>query len=364
MDIISLLLRLSLALIAFSILIITHELGHFLVAKLSGVKVYEFGIGFPPAFKKIVTKSGMIYSLNALPFGGFVRIKGEDGSEAGADSFTEAKLYKKIFILLAGVMVNFMTAFMIIFILFKIGFPDILPANIPIDNINHAQRLSSGKVVVGYIVDGSVAQKSGLKNGDDIVSINSKNIDQVDDLFSATKELRGKNIDLRYNRDGQEHVVKITLEDKDSAALGVSPITFDSIRYPWKESFIATNQLIYNITASTFKSIGALFSPSSQHRQDSLSNVTGPIGIVNVFIQSIDYGVSIIMVLIASLALSLAIMNSLPIPALDGGRVLIVLLESLGIKTNQRILGIIYSLSFLILIGLMLIVSVQDISKL
>jgi regulator of sigma E protease len=313
-----------LGILLFVGLVVLHELGHAIAARRNGVVVEEFGIGFPPKAWAKKLKNGMILSLNWLPLGGFVKLKGEHDSASGSGTYGGASLWAKTKILLAGVVVNWLTAVLLFTILALVGMPKILPNQFSVAGDN---QVTVSQVIVTAVSEGSPAEKAGLKSGDELVSIAGE---PVGERFSdQTKARAGQTVELAYKRDNQPKEATVTL-NKDAAAgqgfLGVGTAERATQRATWSAPIVGagvTFQFTYETLKGLAKTVGSLFQAKFA---EAGANVAGPVGIVGILKDSSTLGIVPVLFLIAIISLTLAVMNVLPIPALDGGRLFVTLL--------------------------------------
>lgn len=333
-----------LGLFVLVLLVVIHELGHALVAKRNGVKVEEFGIGFPPVAKKRKFKNSFLgkdvtFSLNWLPLGGFVRLKGEYDSATGKETYGGASFWVKTKILLAGVMMNWLTAIILFSILAVVGLPKLVPNQVvmPFDS-----SVEKSPLTVVQVADGTPAQKLGIKKGDYILRIGSDKVNTPEELSLATKKQAGKEVEIELVRSGKASAENVTLATIDQAKnggyLGVATGQSEKIYSTWSAPLVGlatTGQLTYEtfkgvggLLAKTFSGfLGQIFGSAEQKQAarakiaEVSNNVAGPIGILGVLFPSVlDSGIAHIILLAAVISLTLAVMNTLPIPALDGGR--------------------------------------------
>lgn len=356
-------LSIVLMVIIFSVLVIAHELGHFLAARRGGVKVEEFGIGFPPRLFKI-RRGGTIYSLNLFPIGGFVRLKGEDSTEKGPDSFATKPYKTKAKIVLAGVAVNFAIAYVLFYILMIFGLPAILPNGFVKVGAISPDRVQTSPLLVLSVRSGSAADQAGIKVGNEIISFNGEKITTTEQLQGLTKQYAGQQIDLGISQRGSEQNKKITLgSDQEKGYLGVSSQPVELAYYnPLKAivaAFIALVQLVLATLAAFGEFIVGLFTKAKVSE-----NVAGPVGIASIFTIITKFGWKFVLAFTASISLSLAVINSLPLPALDGGRFAIMTLTRLGVKISPEKEALAHWLGFGFLIILIIIVTISDISRL
>lgn len=195
---------LIIGLLLFIGLVVVHEFGHFLAARRNGVDVEEFGIGFPPRAWGKQTKGGFLFSLNWLPIGGFVKLKGEHDSDTEEGSFGAASTSAKVKIMLAGVGMNLLAAFVLLTILAWIGMPQLLDNQFTVSSDTHVTRQN---VLVGYIEKGSPADKAGLKLRDEMLSFSANGrtvaVKSATDLPAVTKTFAGQTVRINYVRDGK-----------------------------------------------------------------------------------------------------------------------------------------------------------------
>jgi regulator of sigma E protease len=369
-----------LGLVVLVILVVVHELGHAIAAKRNGVVVEEFGIGFPPRAWGKKLKNGVLFSLNWLPLGGFVKLQGEHDSARGKGDYGAATFWQKTKILFAGVVVNWLVAVVLLTILAFTGLPKIIPDqfSIPADTTAINKPVLLTEVVADY-----PAAKAGLQTNDTIVSFDGEPIETADELIAISKENRGETIAIVYERDGQQRAADVTLRDADSALFGATLGQQQAIRATWSApivGIVTTAQL----TAVTFQSLGQLVGDlvsglalqlstneaTREQAAESLdrvgNSVAGPVGILGVIFPAAgEAGLTQIVLLMAVISLSLAVMNALPIPALDGGRWFVtaifkVLKKPLTKEREERIQGT----GFLVLMGLIILVTISDVAKL
>jgi regulator of sigma E protease len=348
--------------IIFSILVIAHEFGHFITARRNGVKVLEFGIGFPPRLWSI-QKGETRYSVNLFPIGGFVRLYGEDGTQTGPRSFTSKGFWPKTKIVMAGVTVNFIIAYVIFIGLLIAGVPPIvqsLPKFGPVQPIT----TTTASLTVFNVTAGSAAQKAGVAEGDTLVSIDNQNFANSDALRAYTKEHAGQNATLVYvHNGGQQEKTVVLGNDANAGILGLVAEPVQTSHYAWWAAPFAAFVLMLQLVIATLAAFGSLLTGLFIHAKVA-DGVAGPIGVVSLFSQIVHFGATYILLFVASISLSLAVINALPLPALDGGRELMIILRRIGMKITPERENLIHVLGFAALIGIMIIVSISDIHKL
>ncbi len=351
-----------LIIIIFSILVIAHEWGHFIVARRNGVKVEEFGIGFPPKlFGRRRHKGGTLFSVNALPIGGFVRLKGEDGRSKAPDSFAAKKTWPKTKIVLAGVGMNFLIAYAILVFLLIVGLPPIIPGDLHQIGPFHAKRVTTSPVTVLAINKDSSADKAGLKLSDQVLSINGQTITSTEQLQQATKQFAGQTVTLVIRSGTSEKTITPTLgNDEKTGYLGVAGQPLELTYYGFFQALGAGLILMVQLVVATVMAFVGFIVGLFTRAQVS-ENVAGPIGIVSIFGSVVQFGWRYILAFVATISLSLAVINALPIPALDGGRLLVILVQRAGVKITPQREQWIHLGGFVFLILLVIIVSISDI---
>ena len=373
--------------IVLTILVVVHELGHALVAKKHGVVVEEFGIGFPPkAWSKRVPNSilgkNVEYSINWLPLGGFVKLQGEHDAARQKGDYGAATFWQKTQILLAGVVMNWLTAATLLSILAAVGIPNILQNQfyVPSD----AQIISQPVELVA-VTAGLPAEKAGLQQGDKILRFNGAPLENAKALSELTKQSSGKTVEIIYSRNNVEHSVKIPLRannDDQKGYLGASPSQLELIRASWSAPLVGigttaqmswvTLQGIGGLLANTAQGLVMKLSPDKNDQAVANTklaqvgdSVAGPVGIFGIIFPAAGKaGLTHVIMLAAIISLTLAVMNVLPIPALDGGRWFVTALfklfkKPLGKDLEEKIHGT----GFMVLMALVVLVTIADIGK-
>ncbi|MEK7554609.1 MAG: site-2 protease family protein [Patescibacteria group bacterium] len=331
--------------LGISFLILIHEFGHFLAARFFGCWVEEFGIGFPPRlFGKKIGET--LWSVNALPFGGFVKIHGEQATDEVDQkperSFAVLSVSKRAAIIVAGVVMNFIVGFVIISGIFMVGAPT--------------------SVIVSGISEGSPAATEGIKEGDRLLGFESS-----EDFIVFVREMKGKEVTLRLLREGEELVVTAVPREnppEGEGALGVSVTEVGSPKLPFFESiiqgFITSAKIVGAIFVSLANIIVALFTEAP-----AFEGFVGPIGIFGVANETAQFGFIYLFQLIALISLNLVALNVLPFPALDGGRLFFLLIEKIkGSPISPKREGLVNTIGFGILLLLMVVITVRDVVNL
>ena len=408
-------------LLVLMFLVTAHEFGHFIAARRNGVNVLEFGIGFPPraiawvkdpktckwrrlprkewtkekATKVVISdgnkdfaQKGMIFSLNWLPIGGFCQMDGESAADTRAGTFGKAGFWAKTKILFAGVAMNWLVAIIIFTILAWTGMPEFLDGQFTMANDT---RTDATPVQITSVAENSPAAKAGLAANDYIVAVNGTEVKYASEITDINTEHAGEEVSYKILRKGAEDCncdkdldLKVTLNPADSEyLLGVTMASSQSLSYSTWSAPIVGIGLTAQLTGETYKGIGImignlvsgtarLFSPNSEVReegQEALSevkdSVSGPVGIIGVLFPAFtSAGPTNLAFLAALISVSLACMNVLPIPALDGGRWLLIAIYKLRKKkltkeTEEKIV----SRAFIVLLALIFIVTILDIIR-
>lgn len=342
--------------LVLSVLILVHEFGHFWVARKCGIKVEEFGFGLPPKIwgKKV---GETIYSINALPFGGFVRLHGEQEEGENTNfsrSFLHKSKIKRTLVVVAGVVMNFVLAIVAFAIVYSFS-------GIPRD---------TGRIKIVDVAAGSPAEKAGIIVGDIITKINKEEVGSTDDFISKTSALRGQKVTYELQR--SESVIKVSLTPRENPPEGEGPVgvtvTTMELYYPpyWQRPFYGIyfgfKDGIYwgkTIVLGLGDMLGQLI------KGNAPQGVSGPIGIYAVTTEASKGGFLTLLNFVGILSVNLAILNILPFPALDGGRLLFIGIEAVSKKkVPRKIEAIINNIGFILLLALLLGVTVGDIRKL
>jgi regulator of sigma E protease len=372
-------------------LVVVHEFGHFIMARRNGVEVEEFGIFFPPRLFTHKTKAGWLFTINLVPLGGFVRLKGEHDSDTAPGTFGAASLWVKSKIMAAGVFMNLVTALVLFTIIAMVGMPQL------VDNqftVKSDTKPVSHQVFISYIEPGSPAAKAGLQPQDEIDDIalagySPVAIESSSKLPRITKDFAGQDAVVYYTRAGQKHEAKVKLRstaeveasrktDNPKGYLGIVPVDFTLQRSTWSAPIVAVG-LSAQLTSLTFQGLGHALAglgsliaggvtgntAARQHGQTAASDqVAGPVGIFVILKNGSLMGYQFMLFIIAYISLTLAIMNILPIPALDGGRLWLTLAtrgmkRPLSAKREEAI----NAAGFAVLLGLIVLITVVDVRR-
>jgi len=341
------------------VLVLVHELGHFLAARRAGVAVEEFGFGFPPRLAGI-RRGGTLYSINLLPLGGFVKLKGEDGQSTEVDSFAAKSVRRRLGIVVAGVVMNFLLAAVLLSIGFMVGLPSSIDG--PIDS--RAAIRQAGIQVVG-IASESPAATAGLEVGDFIRKLDGQSVTAITDIQAYARSHDGQAVTIEVDRFEKPVSLSVTprkLPESEAPAFGVSLTTSGIVSYPWYLSLWMGLKATVSITGQIVLAFGDFFRQLVVDRHVS-GDLSGPVGIAVLTGRIARLGFSYILQFAALLSLNLAIINIIPFPALDGGRALFLLIEKIrGRPVSRRAENLTHSIGFALLIGLILVISVRDVS--
>ena len=349
----SLMLTAIIFILVIGVLVLVHEFGHFLFAKRAGMKVEEFGFGFPPrlvGWKKDETT----YSINWIPFGGFVKIMGEDGDIRGPRSFTSASYGHRFLVLIAGVGMNLLFAAVLLMVLnfsgMRIGL-----------QTGEESRAEDIKVQIVSVSEGSPAAAAGLEPLDAIEDYHS-----LDDFQTTVRDNLDRPMVLKILRGGQTSMKTITPRSdppEGQGALGISLVLTGVVAYPWYEAVWRGVADAYSLTVNT--AIGYYQLLKTLIINGTLiAEVSGPVGIASLTGQAARVGFNFLLQFVAIISVNLAVLNIIPFPALDGGRVLLLGIEKAkGSPVPKKVEGLLNMLGFYLLVLLMVYVTYKDISK-
>lgn len=394
-------LLLLMGLVLFVGLVVVHELGHFIVARRNGVEAEEFGIGFPPTLwrRRIKSPKGDYdLTINLLPLGGFVKLKGEHDADTHKGSFGAASLWAKSKIMLAGVAVNYVVALVILTGVAMTGIPKIITQDqFGQDQFTVASDTTVIKndVFINYVEDDSPASSAGLQPGDQVLEVRVPGeqpvtIQNATQLGQVTKNHPGQTVEIDYERSNARQQATAQLRstseveaslqtDTPKGYLGVAQAEVAVQRSTWSAPIVAVGlsgqltELTLKGLWSAVRGLGSLTAGLATGNQTARSNgqtaaseqVSGPVGIFMILKQGTSRGVGFVMFIIGIISLTLAIMNVLPIPALDGGRFYLVLISRLifkrplNQKTEERVVGG----AFVALMALFVLITIVDVRR-
>ena len=348
-------------------LIVIHELGHFIAAKIFGVRVEEFGVGYPPRAVSFGRWGETEYTINWIPFGGFVRLFGDEGEgQHGRGSLMDSPRWKQAIILVAGVAMNALGAWFLFAYALHLGVPQAVVA-VPVGQ--HSQ------LIVSDVVPGSPAAAGGLKAGDEIVgAVDSKGVQLAtltpEQMVNFVSARGGRPITLSYIDAGKQATTTVTpanavvpgAEGRPALGIALALVTIQS--EPWGQAI----QDAFYQTGNAFVSVGGslwALLDTAIHGALNLSGVVGPVGIVSYVGQASQNGFGSVLLLAALISVNLAIVNLIPIPALDGGRLFVLVLEAiLRRPAPQLAIQLLNFIGISLIILLMLVVTYHDIGRL
>lgn len=348
----TLLLSLLIFLLILSFLVVIHEFGHFITAKWFGLEVSEFSLGFPP---RLWSKKwrGTQYSIGTIPIGGYVSIKGEgDVVETSPGSFASLNRFKRSIILLAGVAMNFLVAVAIFSFIFTQG------VSVPTDQVR-----------IGQVAAGSPADQAGLKVGDTIVSVDGQTVSSSSDVQVANRAHVGQEVEYVVKRGDAAILVKLTPRVHPPAGQGAVGVTLvqstETKSYSWYEAPVKGFEFTVRFLTLNLQLLGTTVTNLFAGQTQLAEQVSGPVEIAYLTYQQVKTDPSTLLQLAGVLSLSLAMMNVLPIPALDGGRLLFVLISALFRRNfYPKLEGYIHTAGFVLLMALIVVITYNDFARL
>lgn len=321
------------SLLVFSVIVLLHEFGHFSVAKLSGVKIHEFAIGMGPKLFSIHGKETE-YSIRALPIGGYVKMLGEDEESEDERSFGKKNIFARIAIIAAGPIMNFLTAIAIFaMISMAIGFPS---------------------TYIGELIEGYPAQEAGLLPGDKIVEINGQEIEAWNDIIKGVNTGADETY-IKVERDGETLNIKLVPVEEDGRLMvGISPEYKKDMGNSLKYGFLRTKEILF----SMIEFLGQAITGQSKE------TVVGPVGIIKVVSDASRTGIMNVMYIMGIISINLGLINLIPFPALDGGRIVLLLVEMIRRKKmDEEREGMFHFIGFVILMIFMVMITWKDIVR-
>ncbi|MEI7791929.1 MAG: M50 family metallopeptidase [Candidatus Berkelbacteria bacterium] len=349
-------------LLVIGILVMVHELGHFTAAKLLGVKVLEFAIGFPPRiFSK--TYHSTKYSIGALLFGGYVRMLGEEEKSKDPAAFNNQRPRSRFIISIAGVFMNIVLAWVLITIGFSVG---MTPIATPSSDLPGQQI--KPQIFIADIMKNTAAEKAGLKVGDEIISATfegaTTTFAAADDVTIFSGSHLGKDIILQIKSDNTLVDEKVALSSDMLAPMGIAMIDQAIVRLPWYKAPGYAAREVYRTVVGTWDVLAGMFAKLFSTGKVS-DQVGGPVAIFNLSGSAARGGFAVLISFIAMLSINLAIINILPFPALDGGRALFIIFERVLRKkvVKEEVENMIHAIGFILLILLILAITYKDIVK-
>ena len=346
------------------LLVFVHELGHFVVAKRAGMKIEEFGFGFPPRLFGI--KIGeTVYSINWIPLGGFVKITGEDPGTEGAEdprSFQNQSFGARLAVLLAGVAMNFLLAWFLFFIGFwLVGTPVEITPGIDLTGAS----LSEKELAIAQVLPDSPAEVAGFKSGDVIVSVDGVVITDIEVLINYNKDRAGSDVVYQLRRGSEVFdlsVVPRANPPENSGPVGFAPAIVALVKYPLFQSISISFFAFIDRVGAIFGAFGLLFSQLFTSGR-IIESLAGPVGIAVLTRDFAQLGLAYLLQFTAVLSINLAIINAAPFPALDGGRVVFLAIEKIRGVKSLKWEQVANAVGFSLLILLMVLVTARDFSR-
>lgn len=380
MDAFTLLFGIIVGVIALTFLVVLHELGHAIAARRNGVVVEEFGIGFPPRAWAKKLKNKVLFSINWLPLGGFVKLQGEYDDAHKKGDYGAASFWVKTKILLAGVFVNWLTAAILFTILAITGLPQVIPNQF---TVPEDTKVVKQPVQLGTVSPDLPAAKAGLESRDKILRFAGQEVKTPEDFINLTQQYKGKAVEVIYARGGSEDSVKVQLRNDGQRLFGASLVQLSETRSTWSAPFVGV-AVTGQLTLETFKGLGSMIgslssgvvnqlSPDEKVRKEGAEevgtvrdSVAGPVGIFGILFPAAQQsGLTQLTFLVAFISLGLAVMNVLPIPALDGGRwFTMAAFRLLKKKLTREREENIQAIGFMVLMALVVLVTIADVGKL
>jgi regulator of sigma E protease len=356
--------------VIFSLLILVHEWGHFTAARCFKVRVEEFGLGLPPLARKLFRdRKGTDYTLNWLPLGGFVRMKGEDTHDTkllkAKDSFAAKKVWQRIVIVCAGVTMNLLSGFVLLVIVFSIGSTYLVPtpeAASLLGKKPEATLVSQEPlgVLVGDVLPGSPAAAVDLRKFDFVTTLDGQSFATAAEFQKLVTARKDQTVNLQITR--RSYVFPLAVKVGTDGKLGIAisgPLTAVKLRYPFLAAVREAGQETWRLASAIVGALGGLFGNLLHGKLPA--DIGGPVAIA----KETFYRASDLIALLnfaAMLSITLAIFNILPIPALDGGRLLFLIYEGISRRRpNPQMEAKIHLVGYVLLIGLILIISFKDI---
>ena len=338
-------------LFVFGLVVLVHEVGHFLSARQVGITIQEFGFGYPPRIKTLAVRDGVEYTLNALPLGGFVRMLGEeDPTDPG--SFASKSAWARIRTLLAGPVMNVLLAVVLFTITALMG-----------------KQVAVGRVLVTAISAGSPAESAGMQAGDLITAIEGQTVRNTGELYEHIQAFRGQEVSLSLLRGSESLTVRLTPRaqpPEGEGAIGIQMVmqegwTVEVVRQPvWKAPWLGMQEA-WSALLLTVSGFAQLIRGTVSPRE-----ITGPVGIFQISGIVARSGLANLLRLTGFISVNLALVNLFPLPALDGGRIAFIVLERLrgGKRIAPQHEGLVHLIGLLVLVAFMLLVSYFDIARL
>lgn len=331
------------SILVFGIVIMIHEFGHFMVAKLNNIKVNEFSIGMGPKLFG-VNKGGTDYSIRALPIGGYVAMEGEDEESSEEGSFSQAPVQSRIGVVIAGAAMNMLLGFLVLCYL-----------------TSTKEAITSRTVSSFY--ENAMTEQTGLMVGDEIVAINGRKCYIADDIIYEFARTQDGQADFTVIRNGEKKELKDITFDTYIDDNGMKQMVIDFTVLPIEKTFASVIHESFNWTISIARMVFlSLIDLLTGHV--AINQISGPVGIVSTISEAVTYGIEPVLMILAMITINLGVFNLIPFPALDGGKLLFLLIELLrGKPLNQKYEILVNSIGMMLLLAFMAFVTFSDITK-
>jgi len=345
-----------------AVLVLSHEFGHFIVAKKSGMRVDEFGFDFPSRIASI-KKGETRYSFNLFPIGGFVKIFGEDGgSRNDIKSFSSRPVWIRSLVIVAGVLTNLLFAYILFSVGHMIGTPKVLDDNDVSNKTAYIQIVD--------VAPNSPADEAGVKVGDKVLRIfnESKNINTVtvQEVQNFIIDNKGAEVNFEIERAGEKLTLKTSVREnfpQGEGATGIALVRIGTVKYPWYRAFVEGAKTFWLVASGTLGAFGDMIK-NAVLNGTLPKDVSGPVGIAYLTGTVRNLGFIYLLQFVALISLNLGIINLIPFPALDGGRLLFLLIEKIkGSPVSKKVEGATHAVGFAILILLVIAATFNDINK-
>ncbi len=349
------------------VLIVAHELGHFVAAKLFGVKVEEFGVGYPPRAFSFGIWGGTEYTLNWIPFGGFVRLFGDEGEgQRGKGSLMEARRWKQALILVAGVTANLAMGWFLFTCALHVGIPRV---------VDSPSEAKSARLMVADVVPGSPADAAGMVAGDRILAVQDPSHVSAatlspDSVSDFIKTRGGKALEVTYFHAGATTTSEIipahgvVPDEAGRPALGVALVLVTNESLPWGSAALGAINATKGAFVTILQGLWTILD-RALHGAPNFSDVVGPLGLVQVVGEASQNGFGNVLALAAFISVNLAIINLIPVPALDGGRLFLLGIEAVFRRGAPRLaVHILNAIGVALIVLLMITVTYHDIIRL
>lgn len=325
--------------VVFGIIVMIHEMGHFFTARYFGVTVHEFAIGMGPAIFKRTGKDNILYTVRALPLGGFVRMEGEDESSDDPNAFSRKKPYQRLIVLAAGAFMNFVLAFVLIFAVVVI--------------------IGSPSTEIEQVVANFPASEAGLSAGDRILSINNESVESWNELVNQIHMSGGKTLDVEVRRASSNEVERLAINPVQGEGgyyqIGITP--------SYERNIIQSASISLEQMGNVFKELYRFI--TRQLPDEVEAELVGPVGIVKMIGEQSRLGLMNLTLFAAMISINLGIFNLLPFPALDGGRIIFILIEMIkGSPVDPEKEGMVHMVGIIILLSLMVFLVFRDVNNL